>query len=112
MRRAPQAGQNPRFLQENAAGVGATGTLPANPGMDASQATSFSWAQSAQRRRRKPWARIPHSLIFRQEAMQGRRTGQLRLVIDVFGITQGNPAAYHNLRYKRLLSSVAGIRHR
>jgi|GEM_PF-1943680 len=40
MRRDPQAGQNPRFLQE--------------------KATSFSWAQSAQRRRRKPWARIPH----------------------------------------------------
>ncbi len=41
MRRVPQAAQNPRRLQE--------------------KATSFSWAQSAQRRRRKPWASTPHS---------------------------------------------------
>jgi hypothetical protein len=41
MRRAPQEGQNPRRLQE--------------------KATSFSCAQLAQRRRRNPWARMPHS---------------------------------------------------
>jgi len=41
MRRAPQEGQNPRRLQENA--------------------TGFSCAQPAQRRRRKPWARRPHA---------------------------------------------------
>ena len=41
MRRAPHEGQNPRRLQENA--------------------TGFSWAQPAQRRRRKPCARRPHS---------------------------------------------------
>ena len=41
MRRAPHAGQNPRRLQLNA--------------------TRLSWPQSPQRRRRKPWARMPHS---------------------------------------------------
>jgi hypothetical protein len=41
MRRAPHDGQNPRLLHENA--------------------TSLSWAQSPQRSRRKPWARMPHS---------------------------------------------------
>jgi hypothetical protein len=41
MRRAPQPGQKPRRLQL--------------------KATSFSWAQSAQRRRRKPRAKMPQS---------------------------------------------------
>ena len=41
MRRAPHEGQNPRRLQLNA--------------------TSLSWPQSAQRSRRKPCARMPHS---------------------------------------------------
>jgi len=41
MRRAPHEGQNPRRLQENA--------------------TRFSWAQPAQRRRRKPCARRPQA---------------------------------------------------
>jgi len=41
MRRAPQEGQNPRRLHE--------------------KATSFSWPQSSQRKRTKPWARMPHS---------------------------------------------------
>ena len=41
MRRAPHDGQNPRRLQLNA--------------------SSLSWPHSPQRRRRKPWARIPHS---------------------------------------------------
>jgi len=41
MRRAPHEGQNPRRLQE--------------------KATSFSWTHSAQRSRRNPRARMPHS---------------------------------------------------
>jgi hypothetical protein len=41
IRRAPHDGQNPRRLQLNA--------------------SSLSWPQSPQRRRRKPWARMPHS---------------------------------------------------
>ena len=41
LRRAPHEGQNPRRLHE--------------------KATSFSWPQSPQRSRRKPWARMPHS---------------------------------------------------
>ena len=41
VRRAPHDGQKPRRLQL--------------------KATRLSWPQSAQRRRRKPWARMPHS---------------------------------------------------
>ena len=41
MWREPQAGQTSRRLQENA--------------------TSFSWAQSPHRKRKNPWAKIPHS---------------------------------------------------
>jgi hypothetical protein len=43
MRRAPQPGQKPRRLQL--------------------KATSFSWAQSAQRRRRKPRAKIGQEVL-------------------------------------------------
>jgi len=52
MRRAPQLGQKPRRLQL--------------------KATSFSWAQSAQRRRKKPWARMPHRRKASNSALTNR----------------------------------------
>ena len=54
MRRAPQEGQKPRCLHENA--------------------TSSSWLQRSQRTRQKPWARMPHSRYLRSATSTWRGT--------------------------------------